>query len=196
MGVLQPREFKLRPTGSCVVRTARAADAEGVLECAAEVFATSPHTLTQPDEFRMTPGEEREFLESLAASPDQLFVVAHERSSVGPVGLGQAWGMLILKHPHARRKLRHVVDMGMSVRSSHRGLGVGTALLTAGLDWARARPELEIVTLAVYADNAAGLALYRRLGFVEYGRLPAGCKHDDGTRWDQVLMRLELRPRG
>ena len=50
-----------------------------------------------------------------------------------------------------------------------------------------AQLELEAV-----AENAAALALYRSVGFVEYGRNPRGFR-SRLTGWQElVLMRLEL----
>ncbi len=181
----------MKPSGSCVVRSAAGGDAARVIECARDVFATTQHTMTQADEFTMTEAQEREFIESLAEHPRSAFVIAMERDEPGEPVIGIA----VLKHALPKRKLRHNVELGMSVRSTHRGRGVGTALLAALVDWAVEHPEIEIVTLGVYADNAAGLALYRRFGFVEFGMLPGGCKHDDGSCWDQVLMWRRVKDR-
>ena len=48
--------------------------------------------------------------------------------------------------------------------------GVGTALLAAAIDLADRWLQLRRLELQVYADNAAGIALYTRQGFVEEGR--------------------------
>ena len=50
------------------------------------------------------------------------------------------------------------------------GRGVGTALLAAAIDLADRWLQLHRLELQVYADNAAGIALYTRHGFVEEGR--------------------------
>lgn len=189
MGECAAMSYDLRPTGRCVVRSARPADAARVLEAAREVFGTTTHTLTQADEFTLTPEQERAHLEAMLAGADSVFVIAlREDDPEGPV-----LGMADLKRALPKRKLRHSLELGMSVISPWRGRGVGTALMSACVAWARSRPEIELVTLAVYADNAAGLALYRRFGFAQYALLPGGLKHDDGTRWDQVFMYLDVR---
>lgn len=184
MSTIVPSTHAMKPAGTCLVRSALPEDAPAVLECAREVFATSNHTLTKADEFTMSEPQEREFLASILEHPRQVFVIALERDLPGAAVLGMA----TLKAAIPKRKLRHTVELGMGVRSSHRGRGVGAALLGACMAWAVEHPEIEIVTLGVYADNAAGLALYRRFGFQTYGQLPGGCKHDDGSTWDQVMM--------
>jgi RimJ/RimL family protein N-acetyltransferase len=194
MATLAPSTHPLRPDGACVVRSMTPDDAPAVLECAREVFATSPHTLTQPDEFTITLDREREFLAENLRDPGLLFIGALDPADAsGPAPEGRVLGLLDLRRPFPKRKVRHQRELGMCVRSSHRARGVGTALMAAAIDWARAQPDLDILTLAVYAANHAGLALYRRFRFVQYGVLPDGCKHDDNTTWDQILMVRRLR---
>jgi len=43
----------------------------------------------------------------------------------------------------------------------------------------RARGQFEIVRLGVFADNTRAIELYRRLGFIPYGRLPRGIRRGD-----------------
>jgi len=70
------------------------------------------------------------------------------------------------------------------------GRGGGRTLLGALMDAARAQGRHAMVG-AVSAENAAGLAFHRALGFAEWGRLPeVGRKFD---RWlDLVLMGRHL----
>lgn len=72
------------------------------------------------------------------------------------------------------------------VASALRGRGFGTALLSDIVDWARAAGYHRLVG-GVSADQPASLALHRRLGFTEAGRLEqVGRKNG---RWlDLVLM--------
>ena len=175
------------------MRSAAVADAPLVLDCAREVFQTSQYTLTCADEFTLTLDEEAAFIASLESHPRQIMLVAYDEPAAGEAP-DQFTGILVLKQNTSRRKLRHSVDLGMSVRSTHRGRAVGSALLGRAVERARAHPDLRQTTLAVYAANAPGLALYRRLGFVEHGRLPDGLIHDDGRCWEQVLMHLMVEP--
>ncbi|MBL8763299.1 MAG: GNAT family N-acetyltransferase [Phycisphaerae bacterium] len=179
----------MKPSGCCGVRTATPEDAAAVLECARETFRTSMFTLTQADEFTMTLDQERAFLADTLAHPDQAFLIAVDADLPHrPPEPGEVLGALVMRQTTPKRKVRHIVDLGMSVRSSHRSRGVGTALMTEAVRWAESRPELSIITLAVYAANAHARALYRRFGFIQYGMFPDGCKHDDGTTWDQIHM--------
>lgn len=70
----------------------------------------------------------------------------------------------------ANPRRRHVGDIGMGVRDDWQGKGVGRRLLGAALALADGWLQLRRLELQVYADNAAGIALYARHGFVEEGR--------------------------
>ena len=68
--------------------------------------------------------------------------------------------------------------------------GVGAALLTAVIEYAR--EQVEIMQLTVAAINEPARRLYTRMGFVEYGRQERALKH--GHRYfDEVLMMKSLR---
>ena len=49
-----------------------------------------------------------------------------------------------------------------------------------------------MLDLAVYAANTPARRLYESFGFVQHAYLPDGCRHDDGTLWDQVFMHRKL----
>ena len=60
-------------------------------------------------------------------------------------------------------------EIGMLVGSDWRGVGVGTALVEAAIEWGRER-ELHKLTLSVFPHNQAAIALYRKFRFEEEGR--------------------------
>ena len=75
---------------------------------------------------------------------------------------------------------RHVGDFGIVIAQGYRGRGVGTVLMEAVIREARAQlPNLKMVTLEVFGNNATAMHLYQKQGFVEYGRLPGGILHRD-----------------
>jgi putative acetyltransferase len=74
----------------------------------------------------------------------------------------------------------------MGVAASHRGIGVGAALLRATLDGAFAR-GLTRIELVVRADNEPAIGLYRRHGFELEGQLRRYIVVD-GTAYDALQM--------
>jgi len=82
-------------------------------------------------------------------------------------------------------------EIGMMVAADWRGRGVGTALVAAAIEWARAR-GLHKLALSVFPHNDAAIALYRKSGFVEEGRLVQHVRRADGQLWDLIEMGLLL----
>jgi len=82
---------------------------------------------------------------------------------------GEVIGNLGLETSPNRPRMRHAGSLGMAVRDDWQGRGVGTALLGKALDLADNWLNLSRVELTVYTDNAAGIALYEKAGFVREG---------------------------
>jgi RimJ/RimL family protein N-acetyltransferase len=84
-----------------------------------------------------------------------------------------------------------VADLGMLVAAGWRGRGVGSALLRAGIDWAR-QAGAHKVALQVWPHNAAAIALYERFGFQREGLLRRHYRRRSGELWDAIVMGLPL----
>jgi RimJ/RimL family protein N-acetyltransferase len=82
-------------------------------------------------------------------------------------------------------------EIGMMVARDWRGRGVGSALLAAAIESAR-ESGVHKLSLAVFAHNAAGIALYRKFGFVEEGRRVKHYRRSSGELWDTIEMGLLL----
>jgi len=90
-------------------------------------------------------------VEELAAAA-ALFVVVD-----GDDRLGYAWVEIVDGHTHLEQ---------LSVVPERGGRGIGTQLLDAVADWARARGDTE-VTLTTFRHIAFNMPLYERRGYVE-----------------------------
>jgi ribosomal protein S18 acetylase RimI-like enzyme len=112
------------------------------------------------------------------------FAASTETSLVADAG-GVVVGAIHVE-PH-----RGVGDIAMLVERGWRGRGVGTALLGAAIERARA-DGLHKLSLQVFPHNAAGLALYRKCGFVEEGRRVKHYRRESGELWDAIVMGLLL----
>ena len=82
-------------------------------------------------------------------------------------------------------------ELGMLVAREWRGRGVGSGLLAAAIERARADGYHKL-SLEVFPHNEAGVALYRRFGFVEEGRKVKQYRRSSGELWDSVVMGLVL----
>lgn len=101
-------------------------------------------------------------------------------------GVVDAWASL---GPfHHRQAYAHTVEDSVYVRHDRHGRGIGSRLLAALVERARARGHHAVMAL-ISADQEASLRLHRALGFEEVGRLrEVGRKFD---RWLDVAY-LEL----
>jgi RimJ/RimL family protein N-acetyltransferase len=84
-----------------------------------------------------------------------------------------------------------VADLGMLVAQGWRRRGVGSALLTAGIDRAR-QAGAHKISLQVWPHNRAAIALYERFGFQREGRLRRHYRRRSGELWDAIVMGLPL----
>lgn len=134
-----------------------------------------------PDAFGSTVTRERELPHAAwqARLTENAWLVAFE----GDTGVGLACG--IHTATPAERELA-----GLWIAPSHRGIGLGDALVSAVRDWAIDQ-EAHRLTLAVVRTNASAIRWYARHGFtvVESTHPP-----DHGQRENDLAMSLDLGP--
>jgi RimJ/RimL family protein N-acetyltransferase len=106
--------------------------------------------------------------------------------SIVAVADGHAVGMI-----HIEVSRHGFGEFGMLVDREWRGRGVGSALLEAAIDWARAQ-GLHKLCLEVFPHNTVAIALYRKYGFVEEGRRARQYRRASGELWDSIIMGLPL----
>lgn len=84
-------------------------------------------------------------------------------------------------------KQSHMGSFGLSVAKDYRGSGLGRILTEEMLRQAKEVLKVEMVELTCNLENEPAHALYQKVGFVEYGRLPRAIIHD-GNYETQLLM--------
>jgi len=132
------------------------------------------------------------FLEAPSPGRVRSFVLSHLRNGTPhfvAVEDGRVVGWCDVT-PKTHETLRHSGVLGMGVAASHRGQGVGTALLRATVDRAFAQ-GLTRVELVVREDNLPAVALYRRHGFELEGRLRRYLIVDGATHDALQMARLK-----
>ena len=90
-----------------------------------------------------------------------------------------------------RDKLRHRAEFGISVLRAYWGLGLGRALTEACIQCAK-EAGYEQLELTVVAENERAIALYRKVGFVEFGRNPRGFRSRTSGYQEIIHMLLAL----
>jgi ribosomal protein S18 acetylase RimI-like enzyme len=113
-------------------------------------------------------------------APDFLMGAFKENRLIGICGFTQ----------EKRTKTKHIGEISsMYVMPQFSGQGIGAALLNATLERAFKNLTIEQIILAVAAKNETAKTLYKKHGFVEYGRLPNYFKYEQGYE-TQVFMCL------
>ena len=176
--------IQLKDGRTCCLRSGTAADGQAVFENFNLTHGQTDFLLTYPDENSFDAEQVGRFLEKKAGSENEVEIIAVvDGAVVGTAGI-EAVG--------AKYKLRHRAEFGVSVDAAYWGLGVGRALTQACIECARAAGYAQL-ELTVVAENERAVALYRRAGFVEFGRNPRGFRSRTAGDQELVYMRLELQ---
>ena len=101
------------------------------------------------------------------------------RSMIGHAGFHGPPGINNLRKPGA-------LEVGYTIFEPHRGRGYATEAVRALLEWARAEYGVGHFLASVAPENAPSLAIVRRLGFVETGRV---WDDEDG---EELVFELEI----
>jgi RimJ/RimL family protein N-acetyltransferase len=179
MGTITPRDLTL-PSGAVVrLRAATEADAAALVALMAAETAERVYGVMERDELNRDEAKERQRIQRYTEDATSLLLVAEADGAVV--------GSLDFSTPPLRR-MRHSGRLGLSVAPAWRERGIGRALLATLLEWARAHPTIEKVTLGVLATNARAIHLYQALGFVEEGRQVRAFRLSPDEYVDDVLM--------
>jgi diamine N-acetyltransferase len=121
------------------------------------------HVTSAPTVFKHAeaPVLPREQIAEKITQPDQLYLTAMEGSRM----VGFLWGQLYERpetHIHRQRKLVIVDTLG--VAETHRGTGIGRALMDAAEQWGVENGAREAF-LTVWDFNESAIAFYERLGY-------------------------------
>ena len=177
------RIVTLRNGTQCCLRSGTEADAQAVIDNFNLTHGETDYLLTYPDENSFNVEQEGKFLKEKAESKNEVEILAVvNRTVVGTAGV-DAVG--------TKFKLRHRAEFGVSVAEEYWGLGIGGALLDACVECARAAGFAQL-ELDVVADNSRAISMYRKAGFVEFGRNPRGFYSRTAGFQELVPMRLEL----
>jgi ribosomal protein S18 acetylase RimI-like enzyme len=133
-------------------------------------------------EFQITIEQGRHLLNTYLTTKNSAFFVAEVEGHI--VGVLNCDG-------GKRQATRHNASFGIAVAREQRNKGIGTALLSHLIEWAKDMGVLKRLELEVYAHNAPAIHLYRKFGFVEEGkRQSAYFQHEEFL--DGLLMVYRL----
>lgn len=154
--------FKIKSGEEICIREATLADAEELMAMKIEYLDGTRSIPLYVHEYPTDVDFELDLIRRLATEKNSVLLVAEKD--------GRLIGNIDL-NGNQRKKLFHTGVVGMGLRESWRGKGVGTALMKALLDWSIANPNLTLLWLEVYENNVGGRKLYEKSGFIECGRI-------------------------
>lgn len=176
------KDVVIKNDKKCLIRNAVGDDAQEVLDVFLLTHEQTDFLSSYKDQTSFDAEFEKEFLTNIERSEKEVFLCA--------VVDGQIVGTASVL-PVGANKVGHRAEFGIAIDKDYWGIGIGKALTAACIECAKdsgyAQLELEVV-----GDNAGAIALYRKMGFVEFGRNPRGfCSRFQG--WQELVsMRLEL----
>jgi len=166
-----------------IIREARIDDAAHLLSYLQMVGSESDNLTFDAKGLPFTEKQEREYLDNRMCSQNNITLLALEGEKI--------IGSLGVDTPCFPR-LSHRGELGISALKEHWGQGVGSALLEAMLCWVRDYPTgLRKIDLSVREDNERAIALYKKYGFNEKGKIKR-LVQIDGVFYDGITMGLLL----
>ena len=166
-----------------LLRNADSSDGKAVFEVFNRTHEETDYLLSYPDENSFDADQEAKFLEEKTESPNEIEIVA--------VVDGKIAGTAGIEAVGTKYKVRHRADFGISVLKEYWGLGIGKALANACIQCAKAA-GYEQLELNAVAENERAVAMYKDIGFVEFGRNPKGFNSRISGFQELVYMLLEL----
>jgi RimJ/RimL family protein N-acetyltransferase len=179
MAMIEPTEVTLKDGRRVRLRAATAGDGRPVNRFIREGFLTQEYLIRLPEEYLVTPWQERKRLRQRLQASDELTLIAEAESAIIA---------LLITTTDKRRRARHNCEFGITVTGGWQGSGLGRRMIETLIRWAESVATLERLELRVVVDNVPAIGLYESLGFTVEGRRLGAIKYEDGRVMDDQLM--------
>lgn len=175
--------ISLKDGRKCCLRNGTGNDAQEVLDVFNLTHAETDYLLTYPDENSFTVEQESSFLKAKTESSNEIEIIAAVDGKIaGTAGIDAVGN---------KYKTKHRAEFGIGIAKEFWGLGLGRALTEACVECAKEAGYTQL-ELDVVSDNASAISLYKKVGFVEYGRNPKGFNSRISGYQELIYMKLDL----
>jgi len=104
---------------------------------------------------------------------------------------GEVIGGFYIK-PNFSGRSDHIANAAYMIRGAHRGQGIGTVLVKASLEIAKALGFQAMQFNMVLSQNLIAMKLYQKLGFNIIGSIPRAIRNPDGSYQQGYVLHREL----
>lgn len=176
-------EYTLKNGKTVIIRKPTLDDAQAIINIISVADTETKFLSRNPEEFKVTEEQEKEFIRCILEDSDQdWFVAEYDRQVVGQCSVG------LIKRTE---RCRHRAEVTFVILKKNCGMGIGGKLMQQCIDWCKDRNVTQI-ELSVVADNKQAINMYENFGFKTTGTIPKAMRYDDGTFADELFMILEL----
>jgi RimJ/RimL family protein N-acetyltransferase len=159
---MEPRIHPIKNGQTLLIRQAAVEDARAVLAYLHAISGETDYLTFGPGELEHTEADEVVFIQKCRMTGNLLFLLGLVDGAIA--------AHLTFTAGH-RPRVRHSGEFGLAVRQAYWGLGIGSLLVDALIEWARGTGIVTKINLRVRTDNARAIALYERKGFEREGTL-------------------------
>lgn len=177
------KTIQLKNGKECILRNGTENDGQEVLDAFNLTHGETEYLTAYPDENSFTAEQEGAFLKGKLESENEIQLLAIVDHKVV--------GMASISSLGSFYKVSYRADFGVAVEKAYWNMGIGKALLDACIECARTAGYLQL-ELNVVSENEGAVAMYKKAGFVEFGRNPKGSRSRITGFQELVYMRLEL----
>lgn len=165
-----------------IIRKASPKDAYNILQYKSLVGGESDYLTFETDETDFNIKREESNIESINTKKNSLMALALTDDEIA--------GLIVFRGGE-RNRIRHVGEVGITVRKSCWGLGIGGFLIGFLIEWAKETKTIRKINLRVRSDNENAIRLYKKYGFGEEGILTRDF-FIDGKFYDSISMGLPI----
>jgi len=165
--------------GAISIREAKPEDAHLLAEAERQIAIQPGFLISRPQEILAENFQKK--IKYLSKTQNGKYIIAEIEGKL----VGHA-----LLDPLPFEAIQHVVHLTIAVHNGWQNQGIGQAMLSFLIHWAKQSSVVEKIELHVRSSNSRAIALYQKLGFQEEGRLRRRVKIKNSEYLDDVLMGL------
>lgn len=164
------------------IRHAVVTDAKQIIDYCNLVSGQSDNLAFGLNGFGISPETEEHYIRSLQEKDNGMMLVVFDKQEI--IGLATIGGP-------TRARLKHNVEIGLSVHKDYWNQGIGFMLVETIISECRNTEFIKNITLTVREDNINALKLYQKCGFEQVGKYTNMININD-TYYNGIIMEYTI----